>query len=257
MGLKEFFEKLIYEAGEIPYDKERYEDTIPVFNDERPRQEKSQQQTPKQATSRTVNQKQEIQERDNVDIELRNRAFIDAVKKKEKKDIIIFAVENSSKTDSYKDEIKKLIQKIVESNKENFFVMLKIGNGKKFYEPLDYECFNVSDILNDLFSPSEPVFADYLEVLDYIEYLYTQFTFKFENKDKKYEIQNISIVFFGSGKNTLQGESLRQAKNVIRRLKIRTKIKTFKYFCMEDRGTLEVAKLGFPVIGHISTNFYN
>lgn len=177
---------------------------------------------------------------------------------KEKKDVIIFVVENTFMVNEYKNEILRLINKIVEDNKECFFLFLRTGNHKQYFEVSDYQSIMKDNLLeNLLISAEEDCAVDYLDVLKHIDsFLSTCIMGIFEYNHKKYDIQNNSIIFMGTGDCHHEEYSKKESMRLIKRINSRIKVKTIKYFCMEDSQTLKAATLGFPVIGHIVTDFY-
>jgi len=176
------------------------------------------------------------------------------VVRKEKKDAVVFVVEESLSTVNYKKEILWLINKIIESNKECFFVLLCIGTKNKFYDPIDYNSFKVDGILSKILDESqEQSIIDYVEALKHIATFYDDTIFDFKYKEKEYDIEKINIIFIGTGHSDTDNI---ETSKIIKKLKLLPRTKTIKYFCLEDNQTFNAAQLGMPVIGHVITDFY-
>ena len=180
---------------------------------------------------------------------------------KEKKNIIVFVVENTSKVNNYKAQILSLINKISNDNDSALFLFLKAGNNKKFYNVLDLKTIDEDKIIDSLLSVENDSCdeVDYVEVLKHINDFLVSLTVnlgELEYKEKKYDVQNISIIFIGTSDYYGDDESKVEISRLIRTIKVNKKTKTIKYFCMEDKETINAAMLGFPVVGHIVSDFY-
>lgn len=176
--------------------------------------------------------------------------------RKEKKDIVVFVIENSLYTECYSKEIEAITKRIFDSNKESLFMILKVGDGKHFFDIFDYELLNQSGVLSGMFQKSQAAIVDYAEALEHILKFYTEILLEYEYKDKKYDIQNLSYIFIGSGKTYSDVETIKKVSKLVADVKSKKKTKTIKYFCMSDIQAIDVAKLGFPVIGHMDKDFY-
>lgn len=178
------------------------------------------------------------------------------------KDVVVLVIENSSYTRNYKEKILQIANKIVEANKECFFLLVRIGDDKKSYDILGFDKLNKDNIIDNWFTETMSQQCDYLEAIKYIEEYYRKLIIGFELWDekikdvKKYSIQNINVIFIGSGNESLDAESKKECMQILKRIKSKSRIKSIKYFCTLDSQTIGVAKLGFPVIGHIETDFY-
>ena len=77
---------------------------------------------------------------------------------------------------------------------------------------------------------------------------------KFKPKDDRieYRISEMNAVFIGTGAHT----DLDKARKALNSLLATNSIKSIKYFCVKDTDTINAALLGFPLIGHIESNFY-
>lgn len=177
--------------------------------------------------------------------------------RKQKKDIIVFVIENSLYTRCYAQNIQAIVKRIIDSNKSAFFMMLKVGDGKRFFETSDYDTLTKDNVVASLFNESQQGNVDYIEVLDHITKFYKDTIVDYEYKSTKYDIQNISVVVIGSGKTYIDSEATENISKFVADIKNNKKTKTIKYFCMTDRQSIDVAKLGFPVIGHIDNDFYS
>lgn len=186
----------------------------------------------------------------------RQKRFIPIVKAK--KDVIIFVIENTAMVNEYKNEILNLINKIVEGNKQSLFLFLRIGNSKKYFELMDYEVFTEESILKSLFTEDgiNKTEVDYIGVLEHIHAFMLSCICSFKYKEIEYDLQSNNIIFVGAAECEYEESSKKEVFRLIKRIITRPKVKTVKYFCMEDNQTINAAALGFPVIGHIVTDFY-
>ena len=177
----------------------------------------------------------------------------------EKQNVIIFVLENRHEVSARKNEIIGLLKRIVDKNNTSLFWFLKLGNDEEFYDILDYSDINKKEILENMLSAQDKNEAkvDMEKALTTINDFFHALTLKlgnFEFKEKKYDIQNISIIFIGTADYDLK--SKKEIIHKFRLIKKFGRIKTIKYFCMEDKETVNAAMLGFPVIGHIESDFY-
>ena len=177
--------------------------------------------------------------------------------RKEKKDVVVFVIENSLYTQCYSKEIQSITKKILDSNNESLFMILKVGDDKLFFDILDYDLIAKSDVLSVMLQKGQPSVVDYAEVLEHILKFYTDTLLECEYNNKKYDIQNMSYIFMGSGKTYNDVETIKKVSKLVADVKSKKKTKTIKYFCMSDKQSIDVAKLGFPVIGHIDNDFYD
>jgi len=181
--------------------------------------------------------------------------------RREKKNIITFVLENTAKVREHKDEILRIIKKIVGDNHSSLFLFLQSGSNKKFFDVMDFETFNNDKILESLFSSDNPddEKVDLEEVLKHLNtFLDSQKTSfgVLEYKEKKYDVENNSIIFIGTAAYDEKINSKKEIVELMSSIKAKRSVKTIKYFCMEDRETINAAMLGFPVIGHIVADFY-
>lgn len=178
------------------------------------------------------------------------------------KDVVVLVIENSVFTREYSEKILQIAKKIIESNKESFFLFIRTGDDKKTYFSLNSDFLEKEKIIDNWFSKINAQECNYLEVMSFIDKYYKSIITGIELQDihdkesQKYFIQNINIVFIGSGTTTLEKEDKKEFMRLLKSLKNKTTIKSIKYFCVLDSQTINVAKLGFPVIGHIETDFY-
>ena len=180
---------------------------------------------------------------------------------REKKSIIIFAIENTAKVRDHKNEILRLTKKIVQDNSTSLFLFLRVGNNKKFFDILDSEEFEKEKIVDNLFleDGTNETKVDFAEVLNHIDKFLSSLRAElgiYEYKEKKYDIENSSIIFVGTADYDGDNDSKKEILNLMSSIRANKKIKTIKYFCMEDKETINAAMLGFPVVGHIVSDFY-
>ncbi len=177
---------------------------------------------------------------------------------REKKNIIIFAIENTSITKEHKNQILKIVEKIAKENQQALFMFLRIGNDKKYFNVVDYASFEKNKIIENLITSEEKEDenVDYTDVLNHINEFLVSTVINIDYKDKRYETSNNSIIFIGTGKCQQTEHAKIYGLSLITKICSKIKVKTLKYFCMEDYQTIDVATLGFPIIGHIVTDFY-
>ena len=177
---------------------------------------------------------------------------------REKKNIIIFAIENSSMTKEHKNQILKIVEKITKENQQALFMFLRIGNDKKYFDILDYASFEKNKIIENLITSEEKEDenVDYTDVLNHINEFLVSTVINIDYKDRRYETSNNSIIFIGTGKCQQTEHAKIYGLSLITKICSKVKVKTLKYFCMEDYQTIDVAALGFPIVGHIVTDFY-
>lgn len=177
------------------------------------------------------------------------------------KDVIAFVIENSSEVLKCKDEVLNIINKILEGKKTAIFLFIKVGNGQTSYDsynPMDYNDVTKQGILSCLLNASDPYEQVLLAPALYrVRNMFKVFSGKdFTFKKTKYKLDNCSIICFGSDTFISGGTVKKAITTCITDLKKLPKLKTFKYFCVKDSDTIKVASMGFPVIGHIVSNFY-
>ena len=173
---------------------------------------------------------------------------------------IAIAIENSTKVNEHKDYILPLIKKIVEDNKEALFLFLRYGNSQKFFDVLDYEALSNEKVLENLLFVAEND-NDKIEMFNALSHINDFLklqdpTLGFEYKNRKYDVQNNSIIFIGTAVCIDTKDEKEKIMEVMRSIKAKSSVKAIKYFCMEDKETIDAAMLGFPIVGHIVSDFY-
>lgn len=175
-----------------------------------------------------------------------------------KKDVIAFVVENSSETLLIKDSIEKLIKKIADSKKDSIFLFIKTGNAQKSYAYLNYDDVIKQDIISSLITSSE--YQENVNLAAALFYLKNTFKFfasgTFTFKNEKYRLNNCSILCIGSSSFSTENDVADISIQCIKELRQIPELKNFKYFCVKDSDCIKVASLGFPVVGHIISDFY-
>jgi len=174
------------------------------------------------------------------------------------KDVFAFIVENSKDTFNQKQRIIDIVSQIVESKKDAIFLFVKVGTDQTPFSPMDYNSVKEKNIVSSLISESQentlPNLASALFYLVNNLNVFSSDTFTFSKK--KYKLGNCSIVCIGTGSCIQNEDSLRIVSSCISKLQKISKLKTFKYFCIADSDAINVSALGFPVIGHIISDFY-
>lgn len=181
-------------------------------------------------------------------------------KPKVNKNIIVFVVENSNELNLYKPAFSAAINKIVADNDTALFKFIRIGNNKRYFELADKKDVETNKIITDLFSSNENDEAVNLveagkEIEKFLDSLKPLNEVKF--KTTNYVVSDIKIVFIGSGNfdDSVPCSTVEFRKS-LRDISSNKLVKTIKYFCMRDVETVKAASLGFPIIGHIESDFY-
>ena len=175
------------------------------------------------------------------------------------KDVFAFVVENSNDVAKYKDLIVSILNNIVKNKTNAIFVFVRVGNGKKSFVPMDYNELTEQKIISSLFSENEPVEqVNLAPALYYIRNIIKVFNDnEFSFKNQKYKLNSFSVICVGSS-SFIDSEYVRKTVTTcIKEITEMPKLKTFKYFCLKDSDSIKLASLGFPVIGHIVSNFYS
>lgn len=172
--------------------------------------------------------------------------------------LIVLAVENTAKVREYKNEIQRLIKKIIDDNKSALFMFLRLGNNCKYFDVLHVEKLeneNLPDILFDF----EPSFSEDVNLINALEHI-CEFTKSssglfsyFKCGNTTYMIEDVRIIFIGTGDNIDNKSNVNRLITILCEAK---NTKAIKYFCTKDQDAIKVAENGFPVIGHIESNFY-
>ncbi len=180
----------------------------------------------------------------------------------EKKTIIAIAVENTVKACQYNNEILKLINKVVEDNKNALFLFIRMEQQNKYFELLEYndlKAHSLPDCLLSLSSSStkQIKLSDALTyICDYALLPKSKLNHTLTFKNKKFEVDNFKAIFIGTGAKDSDPSETKLASEFLQLLCESKNVKAIKYFCTKDEDTINAALIGFPVIGHIESNFY-
>lgn len=181
-----------------------------------------------------------------------------AAPKISERDVVAFVVENSNDTLEQKESIVNIISQTVERKKDAIFLFIKVGNEQTPFSPMDYSTVKEKNIIPALIVKSEgnelPNLASALFYLVNNLNVFAADTFSFHNTN--YKLKNCSIVCIGTGACIQNDSSAEIVSSCISKLQKISKLKAFKYFCIKDSDAIRVSALGFPVIGHIVSNFY-
>ena len=178
----------------------------------------------------------------------------------EKRNLIILAVENTSKVNLYRNVVLKLVSKIISDNKQDLFLILKLSNQNKYFDLLsteDLKNANLPECLLSVDNASCQVkLADALtHIYNFSKPLLKSFaTISYNNLI--YEINDIRIIFIGTGSKDANTNDEKEASEILHKLCESKEVKTIKYFCINDEDAIGAASIGFPIIGHIESNFY-
>jgi hypothetical protein len=176
----------------------------------------------------------------------------------EKRSVIILVVESSPETLEYQTEFARLIGKIVADNSNTFFKLIRYGNSPYISKLTLGEKLQPAELVTTLLTSNhnaETCFDIYNILISIETFVKNYITFgkTFEFNLKPYMLEDARIVFIGTGKVSDYGDNYRA---VLKNLCENAKIKTVKYFCPKDEHTIKAAAIGFPIIGHIESNFY-
>lgn len=176
-----------------------------------------------------------------------------------KKNIIILAIENTSKVREYKEIVLKIISKIIEDNKDSMFAIFRMGCHPKYFGILPYDIIQKNQIKERVLKETdEQDKSGFLyEVLKYVKHIINKNKISFnriEVEDIEYEITGYNIVFLGTA--NFESSTNELSAEILKELKSNKKINSIKYFCIDDKNTINAASIGFPLIGHIESNFY-
>lgn len=176
----------------------------------------------------------------------------------EKRSGIIIVVEASEETVSYKTEIARLINKIVSDNQDEFFMFFRFGNATKHSELLKGDTLKGKDIVSPLLTLDEKAETkfDIYSTLTHINNFVKDYVTLYKTFDvdlKKYMLDEVRIIFIGTARTD---ECKHNPRILLRTITKTKKVNAVKYFCLKDIHTVKAAALGFPVIGHIESNFY-
>ena len=174
------------------------------------------------------------------------------------RDVFAFVVENSNDTFKQKEKIINIISQTVEKKKDAIFLFVRAGNEQTAFSPMDYNSVKVKNIISSLITTSNDNKAPNLaSALFYIVNnlnIFSADTFSFGKT--KYKLGNCSIVCIGTGACIQTEDSSQITSSCISKLQNMSKLKAFKYFCIKDSDAIRVSAMGFPVIGHIISDFY-
>lgn len=176
----------------------------------------------------------------------------------EKRPVIILAVENTAKVCDYQPGVLRVMKKVIEDNKNALFLFLRYGNNSKNYEVLDFERLkseNLPECLLDttsLISEEVNLVAPLNHISEFIK-SFEGFFNRLKYDNTSYLVEDIRIIFIGTGSNT---SSPAEANILLKELRANKMVKAIKYFCIKDENAVQIAANGFPVIGHIEPNFY-
>lgn len=175
------------------------------------------------------------------------------------KDVLAFVIENSNDTFKQKESIINIISQTVEKKKDAIFLFVKVGNGQIPFSPMDYDTVKKKDIFSSLITETVenelPNLASALFYLVNNLKVFAADTFSFAKT--KYKLGNCSIVCIGTGACVQNEDTIKIVSSCISKLQNISKLKAFKYFCIKDSDAIRVSALGFPVIGHILSDFTN
>lgn len=176
----------------------------------------------------------------------------------EKTGAIIFVVENTINTITYREEIMRLVNKIIEDNTTSMFMFMKLASESNFSKLLCYDEINTTGFPNTLLSENDVITTtcnldDVLISINKFVKDTAGFKSLVDIGEKRYILSDMRIIFIGTGE---QLSCTDVSSNILHTLCSNKNVKTIKFFCMKDVNAIHIAAMGFPVIGHIESNFY-
>lgn len=177
----------------------------------------------------------------------------------ENRNIVILAIENSSSVNEYQNKVLSVINKIITDNKSDLFMFFKLTKNSSHCDLMSYEELKSSNVLSALFDTETAV--DFVNLSEVMKQIYTFISEQIESSivthnSKKYKVQNIRILFVGTGLMDEEEQGIASTIHFLNCLKCNSLTKSIKYFCIKDIDAINIAKMGFPIIGHLESNFY-
>lgn len=179
-----------------------------------------------------------------------------------KKTVIAICVENSIMTQAYRSKIYNLISKVIEDNKDALFLLTRMDNQNEYFELAEYFDLKHQDLQKSLF-PLGSCSTRYINLSDALAHVCDYATLpnsKLENaitfKYRRFEVDNYKIIFIGTGITDSTSQEMQLSSEFLKLLCASNNVKAIKYFCTKDEYTINASSIGFPVIGHIESNFY-
>lgn len=187
-----------------------------------------------------------------------NSEYFDPFRIASTKDVITLVVENSKDVLNCKNEVLAILNNIVKSRSSAAFLIVKVGSNSKNYPIKSYEEIIKEDIISYILSENENnEEINWAPSLFYVRNMLESLVIgTFTLNNIKYKLNSCSIICIGSGSFIDDKIPQNIITSCIMRLKSLPKLKSFKFFCTKDSDAIKVASLGFPVIGHIISNYY-
>lgn len=179
----------------------------------------------------------------------------------ENRPVIILALENTVKVLEYRNEIMKLINKIISDNKNALFMFLEAGNQKRFFNILKAEDLTTQSIPDCLLARDNVAqrSVNLADTLAYVQSFVEECKKSFnliECSNGKFNVSAIRILFIGTGCMDDNPLNVDEASKLLKLLCESKSVKNIKYFCIKDENAIDVSSIGFPIIGHIESSFY-
>ena len=176
-----------------------------------------------------------------------------------KKTVIFFVIEDTVDVKKYANQINAITKRIIKENDSELFSFM-VPNGKDTQINLLSASLIERDKTVESILKSDDKTEISVKLLDplrniayFLEYVKKSFGKIYRGKSEFY-VEKCKIIFIGTGEYE---KNLQQdVTELIKFINNQTLVKTMKYFCMKDSQTVNAAKLGFPVIGHIEYDFY-
>lgn len=176
-----------------------------------------------------------------------------------KKTVIFFVIEDTVEVKEYANQIKAIIKRIVKENDLALFSFMNTSGNSIKVDLLSASLIErdkpVETILNsdDKTENSVKLIKPLRNIAYFLEYVKKSFG-KIKRGKSEFYVEKCKIIFIGTGKYEIDLQH--DLAELIKFINNQALVKTMKYFCMKDTQTIDAAKLGFPVIGHIEYDFY-
>lgn len=183
-------------------------------------------------------------------------------KKEEKKDLksyffketvrtsmTIFLIEDSKETYLYNDEIVKLANRSIGEN-----VVCIIHYGEEIENPGIYFPGQADQGAIICLNEKGTKVSYYDAIIELEKVIGNCWLRTVESETKKYSIEDIEIVGFGTGRDNSSKTSKEDAYKAFESIATKSHV-TNKYFCLTEDSFIDLASIGFHSIGRIKTNF--
>lgn len=169
-------------------------------------------------------------------------------------------VEENFEMNEKSKEIKEIISNMLNNRKDAAFILISYGADIKIYDILTSNSINKESTIGKIVSfvntcKDVDLLAAIGYVLQFIENVKCNDDL-LEVNAEKFKINSFNVITIGTGKSNGILIDKNEIMKIIDILSNKYSV-NMKYFCINDVETVEAAKLGFGLIGHINSNFYS